>query len=247
MLTAIMGYTGLALDGVSGDQPLYQDLLNIQAAARRAAALTQQLLAFTRRQTAHPAIINLNDLTRELYSMLRHLITEAIDLHLVLAPELGLVYIDPHQFEQVIINLVLNAQSDPKQASSAPDTLPTGTETILVVEDEKAVLDLTARVLRRLGYGAIEARHGLEAADLALNSDTPIDLLITDVIMPKMNSGALATALKAKLPHLKVLFVSGYTATALKGETMTDLHRLLLPKPFTPFKLARKVREVLDS
>lgn len=110
MLTAIMGYVGLALDNLPAYHPVTSDLEGVQRTAQRAAKLTQQLLAFTRSQVIQPRLLNLNELVINMKSMLRQLISETIELEILPAPELGQVKIDPGQFEQVLVNLVVNAR-----------------------------------------------------------------------------------------------------------------------------------------
>jgi two-component system cell cycle sensor histidine kinase/response regulator CckA len=120
---------------------------------------------------------------------------------------------------------------------------PTGTETVLLVEDEDAVRSLSRRILQARGYTVIEARDGQEGLSLAQQFSGQIHLLITDVIMPHMNGPQLADRLVPLRPKMKTLFMSGYTDEALEFEA----HRSFLQKPFTPAGLARKVREVLDE
>ncbi len=110
MLTAIMGYADLSLAALSSDNPIYQDIEDIQRIAQRAADLTGQLLAFARRQMIAPSIINLNDLILDMGKMLRRLIGANIELAILPAPDLGQVKADPNQIEQIIINLVINAR-----------------------------------------------------------------------------------------------------------------------------------------
>jgi len=123
-----------------------------------------------------------------------------------------------------------------------------GSESILLVEDEPAVRDLAARVLRGQGYAVLEAGDGIEALQLiAQHPDVCIDLLITDVVMPRMGGGALAERLIALRPGIKVLFTSGYTEDAMlhAGQLATGTH--FMHKPFSPVALAQKVRGILDS
>jgi signal transduction histidine kinase len=109
-LTVITGNVGLALADLPPSHPLAHDLQRIQRAAQRAADLTQQLLAFTRLQIAHLMVLDLNNLVVETSSALRQLISEAIELVVLPGPELAQVKVDPSQFEQVLVNLVLNAR-----------------------------------------------------------------------------------------------------------------------------------------
>jgi two-component system cell cycle sensor histidine kinase/response regulator CckA len=125
---------------------------------------------------------------------------------------------------------------------------PRGDETILLVEDEPAVRDLAARVLRSQGYTVLEAGDGTEALRLITQQPgTHIDLLVTDVVMPQMGGGELAKRLSALRAGIKVLFTSGYTEDAMlhAGQLATGTH--FLHKPFSPAVLAQKVRSILDS
>ena len=121
-----------------------------------------------------------------------------------------------------------------------------GTETILLVEDEDAVRDLAQRALEDFGYRVISARSGKEALDVWKRESGEVDLLVTDVVMPRMSGVDLAKALTAVCPGLKVLYISGYVGDAFGGREM-DSDIDLLPKPFTPDRLAGKVREVLGE
>jgi len=125
--------------------------------------------------------------------------------------------------------------------------LPTGTETILLVEDEPAIRALAARMLRRCGYTVLEAHDGVAALGLvqALHSQ-PIHLLVTDLSMPRMNGSQLAIHLAAIQPNIKVLFLSGGLDAALPRLSLTARHSALLQKPFTTALLAQQVRALLD-
>jgi len=118
-----------------------------------------------------------------------------------------------------------------------------GAETILLVEDEEAVRTLASHVLRRYGYTVLTAECGETACQIA--ADQHFDLLVTDVVMPRMNGKELAVALRARSEQLKVVFISGYTGEAVSLQTaMPDA--VFLPKPFTSVGLARTVRDLLD-
>ena len=357
-LTVITGNVGLALADLPPSHPLAHDLQRIQRAAQRAADLTQQLLAFTRLQIAHLMVLDLNNLVVETSSALRQLISEAIELVVLPGPELAQVKVDPSQFEQVLVNLVLNArdampkggkltveianvildqacldqhaaeirpgpyvmlavtdtgigmteevkshvfepffttkevgqgtglglstcygivkqhkghisvESEPEQGTTFSIYLPRveetpshlaiegeasinltrGTETILLVEDEALVREIAGRVLRQQGYTVLEAINGEDALRMVeKKSEKTIDLLVTDLVMPRLGGDILAERLRAILPSLKVLFISGYP------DGIDDHHRAMkstisfLPKPFNPAGLARKVREILDT
>ncbi len=123
-----------------------------------------------------------------------------------------------------------------------------GTETVLVVEDEPPVRELTCRVLREQGYTVLDATNGKEALHkVHAYAGARIDLLVTDMVMPRMGGKALADQLMAVYPHIKVLFVSGYTTDAIVHHGRLDLGTNFLSKPFTPTALIRKVQEVLDA
>ena len=121
-----------------------------------------------------------------------------------------------------------------------------GTETVLLVEDEPAVRQLARRVLEAHGYRVLEAADGLQALELAKQHGV-IDLLVADVVMPRMNGPELAAAIAAFLPGLRTLYVSGYTASTIARRGVADSKGPFLEKPFTPASLASKVREVLTT
>ncbi|MBN1992492.1 MAG: PAS domain S-box protein [Anaerolineae bacterium] len=127
------------------------------------------------------------------------------------------------------------------------EEIPRGDETILLVEDDPVVRLLAQRVLQECGYTLLEAKHGSEALDLAVSHAAPIHLLLTDVIMPTMSGKALAEALAQTHPNLKTLFMSGYPGHVISQHGILDPDVELLPKPFSPLDLARKVRAVLDG
>lgn len=137
----------------------------------------------------------------------------------------------------------------PESAAPATDALhPSGgSETVLLVEDEAPVRALFAKTLRNAGYRVIEARNGEEALDASLRYDKPIDLLVTDVVMPGMNGRQLATRLETLRPSLQVLYISGYTNDAISGSGLLAPGVAFLQKPFTPSELARRVRALLDA
>jgi len=131
--------------------------------------------------------------------------------------------------------------------SEEATALPRGSETVLVVEDEPAVRSVAVRVLSGLGYQVLEASSGLDALQVAATWGQMIHLLLTDVIMPEMNGKALAEQLTALYPALKVLFISGYTDETISRRGVLEEGVAFLQKPFTPSRLAHKVREVLDQ
>ncbi|MEP7228573.1 MAG: response regulator, partial [Gemmatimonadales bacterium] len=122
-----------------------------------------------------------------------------------------------------------------------------GDETVLVVEDEDGVRELLWKVLTDHGHTVLEARHGRDALSVASGYDHPIQLLLTDVVMPEMGAGQLVDELLAKRPELKVLYISGYTNDEVMRRGITRSEAAFIHKPFTPVELMQKVREVLDT
>jgi len=357
LLTAITGYTGLAMDALPSDHSAHADLQEIQRAANRAAALTNQLLSFARKRVIASSIFSLNDLIGDMEGLLRRLIGEEIVLIIQPDPLLGPIRADPGQIEQVLVNLVVNARdamptggtltiatSDTQldaayarqhagatagayallsvsdtgvgmsheiqahifepfyttkehskgtglglatcygivkqhggyiwfssevgqgtifsvylprvdgpaelllhRSVSAQLPLPRGEETVLLVEDEPTLRALTARMLRDLGYHVLEASHAAQALELVLAQTEPLQLLLTDIVMPGMRGNMLAERLVERLPNLKVLFMSGYAGSALDVQAWLGERAAFLQKPFSSDLLARKLREVLDS
>jgi PAS domain S-box-containing protein len=354
LLTVINGTADLAAENLIAGDPLLADLGEIRRAGDRAAALTQQLLAFSRKQIMKPDVVNLGALAANLRNMLQRLIGEHIDLMVTPAKDVGNVLVDPGQMEQVIMNLVVNARDamptggtltvetrdveldaafaavhpsvqpgphvtvvvsdtgagmdeatrlrvfepffttkEPgkgtglglatvygivKQssgsiwvsstagkgttftiylprvdavahASQKPRTLATlsGTETILLVEDENVVRHLATRILRGAGYTVLTASHGVEALQLLERHDGPVDLLLTDVVLPGMSGRDLATRVAEVRPESKVLYTSGYTDDAILRHGVLDNATHFVGKPYSRAELTRKVREVLDS
>jgi CheY-like chemotaxis protein len=124
---------------------------------------------------------------------------------------------------------------------------PTGNEVVLLVEDQARVRSLTREVLERSGYHVLEAKNGSEGLERAEQHSGPINLLITDVIMPEMNGRALADRMTELRPAMRVLFISGYTDKAVVRHGVLKAKTAFLQKPFTATALAAKVREVLDQ
>jgi CheY-like chemotaxis protein len=142
----------------------------------------------------------------------------------------------------------------PRAASAAGTPLaaeqlsvPDGNEVVLVVEDDAAVRELTARTLRQRSYTVLESAGGLDALRVAGEYGAPIDLLVTDMIMPRMGGIALAKRLRDAHPHLKVLFMSGYAEHAAIRDESINPSRAFIQKPFAPALLARKVYEILRT
>lgn len=357
LLTLINGYSDFLLESLSPVDPRRADVERIRNAGQRAASLTQQLLAFSRKQMLQPQVLDLNTVVSDTDKMLRRLIGEDIELVTVLDPALGRVEVDPGQMQQVILNLAVNArdampqggkltietrnveldetyaqrramvQPGPYVMLAISDTgvgmdeetqshifepffttkevgkgtglglatvygivkqsggyiwvyseegqgttfkiylprveeeaegmplhggesgyLPRGRETVLLVEDEPGVRGLTGRVLSRQGYRVLEASNGEEALRVAReHAGEPIDLLVTDVVMPLMGGKTLAERLKAMHPGIRVLYMSGYTDNVVVHHGILDRGVAFLQKPFGPEALARKVREMLDA
>jgi PAS domain S-box-containing protein len=352
LLTVIGGYCALSLRQVDETHGLHKSITEIQKASERAASLTGQLLAFSRRQVLQPRVLQLNDVVRNMEKMLRRLIGEDVELSTRFDPNLGNVQADPGQIEQVIMNLAVNARdamprggkltissenvaidhktnyrnrslevgdyimlaisdngmgmseevkshlfepffttkglgkgtglglatcygiicqsngdirvysepnsgttfkiylprtdAKPESANAVnPERLPTGTGSILVVEDDTAVRHLAVIILRDLGYTVQEANNAFEALEM-IRKNLRFDLVLTDVIMPQMSGKALSDQIKTQLPETKVLLMSGYTDDALAHHGILDEGLSFLEKPFSPARLARKVHEVLD-
>ena len=354
LLTVITGFCGLSLQRLGSDPQLRKNFEEIENAAERAAALTGQLLAFSRKQVLKPRVLSLNTVVSGMEKMLRRLIGEDVELSTSLAPALGSVKADPGQIEQVVMNLAVNARdamprggkltirtanvaidqktrfrtrdmeigeyillavsdtgvgmtdevkahlfepffttkgvgrgtglglatcygiicqsegdirvySEPNSgttfkiylprvdvsatggtAAPKPESLPAGTESVLIVEDEAAVRRLATSVLRDRGYQVQAACDGMEALDF-IGQGARFDLVVTDVIMPKMSGKELNDRIKVVAPQTKVLFMSGYTDDALALHGVLDPEFLFLEKPFSPARLARKVRETIDK
>ncbi|MEO5511920.1 MAG: PAS domain S-box protein [Longimicrobiales bacterium] len=128
-----------------------------------------------------------------------------------------------------------------------PTSAPTGTETILVLEDDASLRKLTCRILEKSGYRCLTAETPGKALEIAAKHDGHFDLLLSDVVLPEMSGPAVASQLTALYPHLLVIFMSGYTGDALSEGSMIELGTHFMEKPFTHFALLEKVREVLDE
>ena len=133
------------------------------------------------------------------------------------------------------------------KGSAAPGRVSHGSETVLLVEDDEMVRNLTRRILRRSGYQVLVARNGSAALLLCERHQGPIDLLLTDVIMPEMSGRALVEALAKIRPNVPVLYMSGYAMDAAAENGRLTEGAAFLQKPFGPDALADRVREVLDA
>ncbi len=356
LLTAIMGYSQMLLISLPGTDPSRELITEIHKAGERAARLTRQLLAFSRKQVLKLHVLNFNTVVTGMQKMLGTVIGEDIDLVTRLDPHLGLVKADLGQLEQVIINLAVNARDAmpgggrltletaneeldesftqehpdvkpgpyvslavcdtgcgmdaatlarlfepffttkeqgkgtglglatvygiikqtgghigvtskpghgttlkvylPRLAEAAPlpevvhqpnTSWPRGCETVLLVEDDKAVREFSRSLLEQAGYHVLEAPDGAEALRISGNHGDRIHLLVTDVVMPGMSGRELADRLTSMRPGLQVLYLSGYTNDAVIGRGVVESETAFLQKPFGPDDLAAKVRQVLDQ
>jgi PAS domain S-box-containing protein len=355
LLTAIRGYGELLGQGLSEGDPRRADLDEILRGADRAAELTRQLVAFSRRQILLPSVLDVAVIVEGIVPMLRRLLGEHIALVTHGQPDQGRVMADASQLDQVIVNLAVNARDampdggtltietanveldaayaaahadatpGPHVLLSASDTgvgmdpetrahafepffttkqpgkgtgmglatvygivkqsggtidlcsepglgttfriyLPrieqeatvvaeavtvrsatSGSETILLVEDNAAVRAFARRVLGAQGYTVLEAASGTEALSLAASQNGSLDLLVTDVVMPGMQGHQLAGQLRADRPDLRVLYVSGFTEKSVISRGILGQEVVFLPKPFTAEALGHAVRDAIDE
>jgi CheY-like chemotaxis protein len=355
MLGVIIGHTELALEKVVSSDPLHLHLKSILDASRRSSSITRQLLAFARKQTIQPKVMDLNETVEPMLKMLRRLIGEQIDLSWIPGKNLWPVRMDPSQVDQILANLCVNARdavgeagkiiietdvatldetycanhigfvpgvfvmlavsddgcgmdrkilekifepffttkdasrgtglglatvygivkqnkgfinvySEPGKGTTFKIYLPShnggsvdtvsepeaeirraGGETVLVVEDEDLVIEMTERILEKLGYRVLTAETPAGALEVAKMYAGEIDLLISDVIMPGMNGRELAAEFRALYPNMKTLFMSGYTANVIVHQGVLDPGVHFLQKPFTIQNLAAKVQAALDD
>jgi len=354
MLGVIFGHTETAMEQVDPALPLYANLQEIRKAAERSSDLTRQLLAFARKQTVSPKVLDLNDTVEGMLKMLRRLIGEDIHLSWLPGSNIWPVKIDPSQIDQILANLCVNARdaiagvgkvtietqnaafdetycadhaglvsgeyvllalsddgcgmdketlshlfepffttkgagkgtglglatvygivkqnngflnvySEPGQGTTLKVYLPRyegkaeqtrmegpqepvmrGHETVLVVEDEEALLDLNKRILEKQGYRVLAASTPSEAIRLAEDYPGEIHLLMTDVVMPEMNGRDLSDKILSRYPHMRCLFTSGYTADVIAHHGVLDEGVHFIQKPFSRKDLAAKVRKALD-
>lgn len=357
-LTVIIGTADFMMSQISKEDRLFEDAQEIREAGRRAATLTRQLLAFSRKQLLRPEVLGLNEVVTDMEKMLMRLIGEDIELEKILGPELGKVNADPGQIQQVIMNLAVNARdampmggkmtihtanvnlgesyehdhalgsqlrpgpyvmlslsdtgtgmdrgtreqifepffttkerwkgtglglstvygiikqsggyiwcySEPGQGTTFKiylprvevtaeavqkkklrKSLPKGSETILVVEDNEPLRNMATRILKKQGYTVLEAKDGAHALEVCSEHEGSIGLILSDVVMPGMSGGELQMQVKKIHPGAKVILMSGYMDDALARHGVLAERTAFIQKPFTPESLARKVREVLDS
>lgn len=359
LLTVINGYSDVLLRRLGETDPARREVGEIHKAGERAAALTRQLLAFSRKQMMESKPIRLNEIVSGMVAMLRRLIGENVALATSLAPEPWIVVADPGQVEQVVLNLAVNARdampsggtitistenvalvapkdrdgyvlpagryvrlgvadtgcgmdaetmshmfdpffttkergkgtglglasvygivkqsgayisarsatgrgtsfevyfpiaegSDPAEALKPGPAADSGKtarhgENILLVEDEEMVRELVQEGLRRDGYSVLAAGNALEAISLLERHSRPIDLLLSDLMMPGMNGMELARRLMSSHPGMKVLLMSGYSEEEIGKFVGKEPGSAFLQKPVTPSLVSRKVREVLDA
>ncbi len=355
MLQAILGYAEMAIEQVSPEQPLYQDIQAIQNAARHSADLTRQLLIFARRQSVTPKVIRLKEAVENMTGILRRLIGTNIQFVWKPGTDDSQIKIDPNQLDQILANLCINArdaipdkgtitvttrnvlleetvhtasgdvaagmyamlavtdtgtgmskeimaqifepffttkksgkgtglglatvygivkqcnggiilhseqgkgttfeillpsETAEEQAAEAGEaqqsSLPRGKETILLVDDEETILHTTRRMLESIGYTVVATTNASDAIKVIQTNQPPIDLLISDVIMPQTNGPDMVHDILKLKPQLPFFFISGYTANLhleRKFAKMPDL----LSKPFTRQQIAVKVRNHLDG
>ena len=154
---------------------------------------------------------------------------------------------EPGQGSTFRIYLPQLRETGAAEAPAAPSPIPGGHETILLVEDEPALLNMTRMMLEQIGYRVLPAASPAEALRLAKRESGRIDLLMTDVIMPQMNGRDLGQVLAEEVPGLKRLFMSGYTADVIASHGILEPGVHFIAKPFTPAELAAKIREALGD
>jgi two-component system cell cycle sensor histidine kinase/response regulator CckA len=137
--------------------------------------------------------------------------------------------------------------ADPGEREAVPHAVTGGRETILLVEDENGVRNSTAEYLASCGYDLLKARLGSEAIDIASQHETPIHLLITDIVMPKMSGRELSRKLVRLQPDMKVIFMSGYYEKPVASDEFTAQPTMVLRKPFRLTALGQRIRQVLDG
>jgi CheY-like chemotaxis protein len=161
----------------------------------------------------------------------------------------GYIWVDSEAGKGTTFKIYLprvDEESAPPVEEKAPETVVRGTETVLLVEDEDLVRNMSRQMLEDCGYRVIEARNGIEALSVFESQNQQIDLLLTDVVMPQMGGRELAEILAERHPRIRLLYTSGYTDDAIirQGTITEDMN--FIQKPFTFESLAKKVRELLD-
>jgi len=141
----------------------------------------------------------------------------------------------------------VDSMADKTRKKIVINDLPRGDETVLVVEDEKLVRDIAIKILKKQGYNVISAESGIAALALIKKELPIIDILMTDIVMPKMDGRELSEKIQLIYPYVKVLFTSGYTDDAIVHHGVLDEDLNFIGKPYTPATLSRKIREVLDG
>lgn len=163
----------------------------------------------------------------------------------------GHIWVDSEPGLGTTLRIYLPRAEQGAESPSEPeesDLVLTGTETLLLVEDDESARSLIARGLRGVGYTVLEAANGAEALRVASGStDHNIDLLVTDVVMPQMGGKELADSLTVRHPETKVLFISGYPDDAIARHGVLEAGIVLLQKPFSSAELARRIRQLLDT
>jgi len=157
------------------------------------------------------------------------------------------VYSEPGHGSTFKIYLPVVAEQAPRRVEPPATASVRGTETVLLVEDDVGVRALALIILRRFGYQVLVATDGLEALKIAQAHTGPIDLILTDIVMPNLGGPELVKRLKPQLPDMRVLYMSGYTDNTVVRYGLLEAQLAFIQKPYTPIGLARKIRELLDS
>lgn len=157
------------------------------------------------------------------------------------------VYSEPDKGSTFKIYLPMAEDEPLKSKEETSQVKPKGTETLLVVEDDRSILKMISKILIPLGYTFLEAANGQEALDISFAYEGDIDLLLTDIIMPGMNGLALAKKLQVVRPAMKVAFMPGYTHDVIDQYDVPESGITLIQKPLDPLKLANKLREILNK
>src|SRR5437879_4774374 len=232
LLTAILGSTQLLLQATPPGDVRREDVEEIRNAGLRAAELTRQLLAFSRRQVLAPKVLELNAVVANMDKMLRRLIGDDVELAHALHDGAG-----RGTTVKVYLPRVPGA-AEPPLPEPEPPALRGGHETVLLVEDAAPVRTLARRSLEACGYQVIDAADGPKALELSARHSGEIAVLVTDVVMPGMSGRELAERLAPTRPAMKVLYTSGYTDDAMVRQGVLNAGVAFLQKPFVPDSLA---------